>query len=274
MTINCHGELLDLTSAKIMGIINITPDSFYENSRTSSKDLLKKAEKMLEQGADLLDIGGYSSRPGATEVSQEEELRRVVPVVKTLVKTFPKVRISVDTFRSEVARQSLSEGACMINDISAGHLDEKMWQIIADFQVPYIAMHMKGTPKNMQEHTHYEDIVKEMIFYFSQIKSKAQQYGVNDLIIDPGFGFSKTLEQNYEILRKLSLFRILDVPILVGVSRKSMLYRLLQTTAENALNATTIVNTLALTKGAHILRVHDVQQAKECVQIFEKMEKL
>ncbi|GIM55864.1 dihydropteroate synthase [Capnocytophaga canimorsus] len=274
MTINCHGELLDLTSAKIMGIINITPDSFYENSRTSSKDLLKKAEKMLEQGADLLDIGGYSSRPGATEVSQEEELRRVVPVVKTLVKTFPKVRISVDTFRSEVARQSLSEGACMINDISAGHLDEKMWQIIADFQVPYIAMHMKGTPKNMQEHTHYEDIVKEMIFYFSQIKAKAQQYGINDLIIDPGFGFSKTLEQNYEILRKLSLFRILDVPILVGVSRKSMLYRLLQTTAENALNATTIVNTLALTKGAHILRVHDVQQAKECVQIFEKMEKL
>ncbi|CEN49825.1 Dihydropteroate synthase [Capnocytophaga canimorsus] len=274
MTINCHGELLDLTSAKIMGIINITPDSFYENSRTSSKDLLKKAKKMLEQGADLLDIGGYSSRPGATEVSQEEELRRVVPVVKTLVKTFPKVRISVDTFRSEVARQSLSEGACMINDISAGHLDEKMWQIIADFQVPYIAMHMKGTPKNMQEHTHYEDIVKEMIFYFSQIKAKAQQYGINDLIIDPGFGFSKTLEQNYEILRKLSLFRILDVPILVGVSRKSMLYRLLQTTAENALNATTIVNTLALTKGAHILRVHDVQQAKECVQIFEKMEKL
>ncbi|MFJ1328728.1 dihydropteroate synthase [Capnocytophaga canimorsus] len=274
MTINCHGELLDLTSAKIMGIINITPDSFYENSRTSSKDLLKKAENMLEQGADLLDIGGYSSRPGATEVSQEEELKRVVPVVKTLVKTFPKVRISVDTFRSEVARQSLSEGACMINDISAGHLDEKMWHIIADFQVPYIAMHMKGTPKNMQEHTHYEDIVKEMIFYFSQIKSKAQQYGVNDLIIDPGFGFSKTLEQNYEILRKLSLFRILDVPILVGVSRKSMLYRLLQTTAENALNATTIVNTLALTKGAHILRVHDVQQAKECVQIFEKMEKL
>lgn len=273
MTINCHGELLDLTSAKIMGIINITPDSFYENSRASSKDLLKKAEKMLEQGADLLDIGGYSSRPGATEVSQEEELRRVVPVVKTFVKTFPKVRISVDTFRSEVARQSLSEGACMINDISAGHLDEKMWQIIADFQVPYIAMHMKGTPKNMQEHTHYEDIVKEMIFYFSQIKAKAQQYGINDLIIDPGFGFSKTLEQNYEILRKLSLFRILDVPILVGVSRKSMLYRLLQTTAENALNATTIVNTLALTKGAHILRVHDVQQAKECVQIFEKMEK-
>ncbi|MFJ1425547.1 dihydropteroate synthase [Capnocytophaga canimorsus] len=274
MTINCDGELLDLTSAKIMGIINITPDSFYENSRASSKDLLKKAEKMLEQGADLLDIGGYSSRPGATEVSQEEELRRVVPVVKTLVKTFPKVRISVDTFRSEVARQSLLEGACMINDISAGHLDEKMWQIIADFQVPYIAMHMKGTPKNMQEHTHYEDIVKEMIFYFSQIKAKAQQYGINDLIIDPGFGFSKTLEQNYEILRKLSLFRILDVPILVGVSRKSMLYRLLQTTAENALNATTIVNTLALTKGAHILRVHDVQQAKECVQIFEKMEKL
>ncbi|ATA76823.1 Dihydropteroate synthase [Capnocytophaga canimorsus] len=274
MTINCHGELLDLTSAKIMGIINITPDSFYENSRASSKDLLKKAEKMLEQGADLLDIGGYSSRPGATEVSQEEELRRVVPVVKTLVKTFPKVRISVDTFRSEVARQSLLEGACMINDISAGHLDEKMWQIIADFQVPYIAMHMKGTPKNMQEHTHYQDIVKEMIFYFSQIKAKAQQYGINDLIIDPGFGFSKTLEQNYEILRKLSLFRILDVPILVGVSRKSMLYRLLQTTAENALNATTIVNTLALTKGAHILRVHDVQQAKECVQIFEKMEKL
>ncbi|ATA91378.1 dihydropteroate synthase [Capnocytophaga canimorsus] len=273
MTINCHGELLDLTSAKIMGIINITPDSFYENSRASSKDLLKKAENMLKQGADLLDIGGYSSRPGATEVSQEEELRRVVPVVKTLVKTFPKVRISVDTFRSEVARQSLSEGACMINDISAGHLDEKMWQIIADFQVPYIAMHMKGTPKNMQEHTHYEDIVKEMIFYFSQIKAKAQQYGINDLIIDPGFGFSKTLEQNYEILRKLSLFRILDVPILVGVSRKSMLYRLLQTTAENALNATTIVNTLALTKGAHILRVHDVQQAKECVQIFEKMEK-
>lgn len=271
MYINCKGELISLKSPKIMGILNATPDSFYQGSRITENSVLQQAEKMLSQGADFLDIGGYSSRPDAAEVSQTEELNRVLPVIKSIMKHFPETKISVDTFRSEVARQSLLEGACIINDISAGKLDPKMWEIVAEFQVPYIAMHMVGSPQTMMQHTDYQNIITEIMFYFSERKAQAQAFGINDFIIDVGFGFSKTLEQNYKILQNLEFFKELDCPILVGVSRKSMLYKLLKISQEEALNATSVVNTISLMKGANILRVHDVKEANECVQIFNKM---
>ncbi|MFK8267728.1 dihydropteroate synthase [Capnocytophaga cynodegmi] len=270
MYINCNGELVSLKTPKVMGILNITPDSFFQNSRVTQTDVLNRVEEMLSQGADFIDIGGYSSRPNAKEVSVEEELTRVIPIVKSITKTFPKIRLSVDTFRSEVARQSLLEGACIINDISSGNIDNQMFEVIAEFQVPYIAMHMIGTPQTMQNHTNYTNIITEMIYYFSKIKAKAQGFGINDIIIDPGFGFSKTLDQNYEILQKLNLFNALELPILVGISRKSMLYNLLEINQDKALNATSIVNTISLMKGANILRVHDVTEAKECIKIFNK----
>ncbi|MFK8298428.1 dihydropteroate synthase [Capnocytophaga cynodegmi] len=270
MYINCNGELVSLKTPKVMGILNITPDSFFQNSRVTQTDVLNRVEEMLSQGADFIDIGGYSSRPNAKEVSVEEELTRVIPIVKSITKTFPKIRLSVDTFRSEVARQSLLEGACIINDISGGNLDNQMFEVIAEFQVPYIAMHMIGTPQTMQNHTNYANITTEMIYYFSKIKAKAQGFGINDIIIDPGFGFSKTLDQNYEILQKLNLFKALELPILVGISRKSMLYNLLEINQDKALNATSIVNTISLMKGANILRVHDATEAKECIKIFNK----
>ncbi len=273
MTINCRGTLIDLRTPRVMGILNATPDSFFQSSRVTQLEVVKKTEEMLLQGVDFVDIGGYSTRPGADEITPEEELRRLLPIVRILVKEFPQLLISIDTFRSEVARCCLLEGACMINDISAGFLDDAMWEVIADFQVPYIAMHLKGTPHTMGQHTDYKDIVKEMLFYFSERKTKAQQYGINDFIIDPGFGFSKTLEQNYEVLQKMKLFQMLELPILVGFSRKTMLFKLLETSADQVLNATTVVNTLALTQGADILRVHDVKEARECVKIFQKIQK-
>lgn len=271
MFINCKGELISLKIPKIMGILNVTPDSFFQGSRVTQTDVLKRTEIMLAQGADFIDLGGYSSRPNADEVSEKEELQRVLPVVKLLVKHFPEIKLSIDTFRSEVARRSLLEGACLVNDISAGKLDKQMWQVVADFQVPYIAMHMVGSPQTMQQHTHYDDIVRDMIAYFAELKAKASIFGINDFIIDPGFGFSKTLDQNYQVLQHLELFQMLELPILVGMSRKSMLYKLLEISPEQALNATSAVNTIALTKGANILRVHDVKEAKECVKIFDKI---
>ena len=272
MTINCNGELVDLSTPKVMGIINVTPDSFFSGSRVSDSDFLKRVEKMLSEGADFIDIGGYSTRPGALEVSEKEEINRVVGALKLLQKEFSSsVKVSVDTFRSEVARQSLEHGASLINDISAGKIDEKMWDVVAQYQVPYIVMHMRGTPQTMMQNTDYQDIVQEMMFYFSECKEKAQQYGINDLIIDPGFGFSKTLEQNYEVLQKLDYFQNLNCPVLVGMSRKSMLYKLLGTSPEEALNATTSVHTIALLKGANILRVHDVKEAVEVVKIVQQM---
>ena len=272
MTINCKGELLSMDTPRVMGILNHTPDSFYEGSRVTEKTLLQRAETMLVHGADFIDVGGYSTRPNAPEVSQAEELSRVVPVVRSLVQHFPEIRISVDTFRSEVARQSLLEGACIINDISAGLLDEQMLATVAQFQVPYIAMHLVGTPQTMQQHTDYKDIISDMRYYFSERKAKALQAGINDFIVDVGFGFSKTLDQNYEVLKHLELFHSFGCPLLVGFSRKSMLYKLLNTNPAGALNATTVVNTIALMKGAHILRVHDVKEAKECVTLFEKIQ--
>lgn len=270
-SINCRGRLVSLETPRIMGILNLTPDSFYKNSCTTQLQVLYDAEKMLEQGADFLDLGGYSSRPGADFVSQEEELKRVIPAVETLVKHFPESLISVDTFRSEVARQSIEAGACIINDISAGELDPQMWEIIARYQVPYVAMHMRGTPQTMQTLTHYEHIINEIIFYFSQKKRKAQEMGINDLILDPGFGFAKTMEQNYEVFSHLEDFKILNLPLLVGISRKSMLYKFLNISPEEALNATTTLHTIALIKGAKILRLHDVKPAVECLQLIRKL---
>lgn len=270
-SINCRGELLSFDTPKVMGILNVTPDSFFAQSRVQGTEILAKAEQMLTLGATFVDIGGYSSRPNAAEVSAEEELQRVVPVVEALVKHFPEIRISVDTFRAEVARQSLEAGACIINDISAGQIDPPIWDVVAHYQVPYIVMHMRGTPQTKQSYTEYQNLTKDILYYFSEIKDKARQLKINDLIVDPGFGFSKTLPQNYQLMQHLAIFDILDCPILVGISRKSMIYKLLETSAEEALNGTTVLNTFALLHGADILRVHDVKEAMECVRIVEAL---
>ncbi|WP_269223124.1 dihydropteroate synthase [Flavobacterium sp. IMCC34518] len=269
---NCKGQLVDLSTPKVMGILNVTPNSFFDGGKyTNEKELLDRAEKILSEGADFIDLGAYSSKPSAEFVSKEEEILRIVPVVKLLVKYFPNCILSIDTFRAEVARVCIENGAAIINDISAGKLDDKMLETIAKYNVPYIMMHMRGTPQTMQTHTQYEDIIKEMLFYFSERIAAARAFGINDLIVDPGFGFAKTLDQNYEVLRKLELFEMLDLPLLAGVSRKSMIYKTLNSNAEMALNGTTVLNTIALTKGAKILRVHDVEEAVECVTLFNKL---
>jgi len=269
MTINCLGQLIDLTTPKVMGILNITPNSFYDGGQyVTEKSILNQVEKMLLEGAAFIDLGAYSSKPNAALVSEEEEIERLLPVIKSVLKHFPDTLLSIDTFRSEVAKVSLELGAAMINDIAAGNLDDKMFETIAKFQVPYVMMHMKGTPQTMTSLTQYDNIVKEMLFYFSEKIATARSFGINDLVVDPGFGFAKTLEHNYEVLQHLALFQTLDLPILVGVSRKSMIYKVLETNAEDALNGTTVLNTIALTKGANILRVHDVKEAVECVKLF------
>ncbi|NAS32494.1 dihydropteroate synthase [Flavobacteriaceae bacterium R38] len=272
-SINCKGKLIDLTSPKVMGILNITPDSFYDGgSYKNEKDILEKVEKMLLEEATFIDIGAYSSRPGADHVSLEDELQRILPVIELVLKHFPDTLISVDTFRNEVASQCIATGAALINDISAGTLDEKMMLTVAKLQIPYIMMHMQGTPQNMQKQPEYTDINKELLFYFSKKIAEARALGINDLIIDPGFGFGKTLEHNYEILKKLELFHNLELPLLIGLSRKSMIYKLLDTTPDNALNGTTSLHTIALSKGAHILRVHDVKEAVECVKLLNQLQ--
>ena len=271
MTINCKGQLIDLSTPKIMGILNVTPNSFYDGGKfTLSENGLSQVGKMLDEGATFIDIGAYSSKPNAEFVSEEEERSRILPVVQGILKQFPDALLSIDTFRSGIAAVCIENGAAIINDISAGNLDEKMMEVISKYNVPYIMMHMRGTPQTMQSLTNYENIVKEIVFYFSEKVSKARSLGINDLIIDPGFGFAKTLEQNYEVLRNLELFQILDLPILAGISRKSMVYKPLGVTANEALNGTTVLNTIALTKGATILRVHDVKEAMECVKLFER----
>jgi len=272
MTINCKGQLIDLSSPKVMGILNITPDSFYDGGLYKNEnDILKHTEKMLNEGATFIDIGAYSSRPGATHISEEEELKCIVPVVNLLLKHFPETYLSIDTFRSEVAKQCIEAGAAIVNDISAGQMDANMIQTVGKLGVPYIMMHMKGTPKNMQQQTQYDDLVKDIIFFFSKRIAEARLHKINDIIIDPGFGFSKNLEQNYELLSKLELFNNLDLPLLVGISRKSMIYKLLESTPQKALNGTTTLNTVALTKGASILRVHDVKEAMECVKLTNQI---
>ncbi|MCL4144920.1 UNVERIFIED_CONTAM: hypothetical protein GTU68_015751 [Idotea baltica] len=251
-----------------MGILNVTPDSFYDGGTLKNdKDVLNKVDNMLTSGATFIDVGGYSSKPNAKDVSGTEELKRVIPVIELLTKTYPDILISIDTFRSTVAKKAITAGACMINDISAGDLDANMFTTVAELQVPYIIMHMQGTPKTMQLNPTYIDITKDLIFYFSQKLNSLRKLGVNDIIIDVGFGFGKTIEQNYQLLNNLVLFQNLDTPILTGVSRKSMLYKVLDTTPKEALNATTVANTVALLNGSSILRVHDVKEAVEAIKI-------
>ncbi|HQZ25848.1 MAG TPA: dihydropteroate synthase [Flavobacterium sp.] len=272
MTINCKGQLIDLTTPKVMGILNVTPNSFYDGGMyKSSSEMLTKVGKMLSDGATFIDVGAYSSKPSAEYVSEEEELQRIIPIINLILEYYPEALLSVDTFRSEVAKVCIQNGAAIINDISAGNLDDKMLETIAKYNVPYIMMHMRGTPETMQKMTSYEDIVKEILFYFSEKVANARSFGINDLIIDPGFGFAKTLDQNYEVLQKMELFEILELPLLAGFSRKSMIYKTLQSSAEEALNGTTVLNTVALTKGAKILRVHDVKEAMECITLFNKI---
>lgn len=272
MTINCKGQLIDLTIPKIMGILNVTPNSFFDGGKYKNEsEILSRVERMSSEGATFIDVGAYSSKPSAEFVSEQEEISRIIPVVNLILKHFPETILSIDTFRAGVAKASIESGAAIINDISAGHLDEKMLETVAKYNVPYIMMHMKGTPQTMQTLTQYDDIVKEMLFYFSERIAKARSFGINDLITDPGFGFAKTVEQNYEVFQKLDLFNLLELPLLIGVSRKSMIYKTLNSNAEEALNGTTVLNTIALTKGAKILRVHDVKEAMECVTLFNKI---
>lgn len=274
MTINCKGQLIDISTPKVMGILNVTPDSFHDGGQYKDESsILKQVETMLNEGATFIDIGGYSSRPGADFVSENEELNRVVPVVELILKHYPETLISIDTFRSEVAKKSIEAGAAIINDISAGHLDENMIATVGQLSVPYIMMHMKGNPKTMQQQTDYDDLVKDINSYFAERITKAHAAKINDIIIDPGFGFAKTLDQNYELLNHMKLLQIVDKPILAGVSRKSMIYKTLNTTSENALNGTTALHMVALQKGAKILRVHDVKEAVECVTLYNQLSK-
>lgn len=272
MTINCKGILVDLSTPKVMGILNVTPNSFYDGGKYKNEiEILSQVEKMLIDGASFIDIGAYSSKPNAEFVSEQQEVSRIVPVVDLILKRFPETILSIDTFRSEVAKASIETGAAIINDISAGNLDDRMFEVVANYNVPYSMMHLRGNPQTMQTMTNYEDIVKEMLFYFSEKVAKARSFGINDLIVDPGFGFAKTIEQNYEVFQKMELFNMLELPLLVGISRKSMIYKTLGNTIENALNGTTVLNTLALTKGAKLLRVHDVKEAMECITLFNKI---
>ncbi|TLF45625.1 dihydropteroate synthase [Maribacter aurantiacus] len=272
MTINCKGKLIDLTNPKVMGILNLTPDSFYDGGKyKNERDILEQVEKMLSWGATFIDLGAYSTRPGADEISTDEELKRLLPVLELVLSKFPDALVSIDTFKSKVAEEALELGAALINDISAGLLDEAMMEVIAEYHVPYIMMHMRGNPKTMQEQIFYEDLLQEIMFYFSERLSVARSKGIIDVIIDPGFGFSKTLEQNYELLKNLDLLTMADRPILAGLSRKSMIYKLLGTDAQHALNGTTALNMLALEKRASILRVHDVAEAMECIKIYRQL---
>ena len=272
MTINCNGKLIDVSRPKIMGILNITPDSFFDGGRyNDTTSILKHAEKMLLEGATFIDVGACSSRPGSKAATEEAELKRLIQVVELLVRTFPDIILSIDTFRSRVAYQCIEAGAAMINDISAGKMDNNMMKVVGDMGVPYVMMHMKGTPKNMQNHLDYNNLIKDVIYYFSERIHAARAHKINDLIIDPGFGFAKTLKQNYHLLNDLNLLAVLDMPILVGVSRKSMIYKLLDTNPENALNGTTSLNTVSLIHGANILRVHDVKEALECITLTNQL---
>jgi dihydropteroate synthase len=272
MTINCKGTLVDLSVPKVMGILNITPDSFFDGGKYKNESaILHQTEKMLLEGTTFIDVGAYSSKPGAIHISETEELKRILPAIDLLVKNFPDIIISVDTFRSKVAQETIGYGAAIINDISGGKMDTKMFETVAKLQVPYILMHMLGTPQNMQKDPVYKDVTKEIISFFAAEIFKLHQLKINDIIIDVGFGFGKTSHHNFEILKNLELFKSLDTPILAGISRKSMLYKTLGISAQEALNATTSANTIALLNGATILRVHDVKEALEAVKIVSQI---
>jgi dihydropteroate synthase len=271
--INVNGSLLDLSVPCVMGILNITPDSFYAGSRMQTEaEIIARAQQILDEGAGIIDIGAYSSRPNAENVSPHEEMERLRMGLEILRKTHPGAVISVDTFRADVARMCVEEyGVAIINDIAAGEMDTDMFRTVAELNVPYIMMHMQGTPQNMQKHPHYDNLLKEVFFYFAQKVQQLRDLGMKDIILDPGFGFGKTVEHNYELLAHLEEFRIFELPLLVGVSRKSMIYRLLRGTPQDALNGTTVLDTICLLKGADILRVHDVREAVETVKIVEAM---
>lgn len=274
-TINCNGTLLDLSTTAVMGIINITDDSFFADSRTKQLDaILEKAAQHLADGARILDIGAQSTRPGAVDVGEATELERLIPAVTALVERFPGVILSIDTYYAKVAEACIKAGAAIINDISAGDMDKNMIAVAAATQAPYIAMHMQGTPADMQQQPHYEDVTRDVLDYFIRKKEECLQAGIKDIIIDPGFGFGKTLAHNYTLMKNLDAFHILGYPLLVGISRKSMIYKLLESTPTEALNGTTVLNTLSLRSGAHILRVHDVKAAVEVVKIHEFMKGL
>jgi dihydropteroate synthase len=269
-TLNVAGRLIDLRQPRVMGILNITPDSFYKDSRFNADNVLDQVEQMLKEGADFLDVGGYSSRPNAVDIPVEEELKRVIPVVKAIKHVYPDAIVSVDTFRSAVARQSIEAGADLINDISAGILDDKMFAVVGQAGVPYIMMHMRGTPQTMRALTEYENLLKEMVDYFHQRVFLARQAGIKDFILDPGFGFAKTAQQNFQLLHHLKHFDMLELPMLAGISRKSMIWNTLGIEPTDALNGTTALNMMALMNGASILRVHDVKPAIECIKLYQQ----
>lgn len=270
--INIRKKLYDLSSPKIMGIINITPDSFYDGGRTVTKEqILQQARIHIKDGVDILDIGGYSSRPGAKNISEKEERSRIIPAIEVIKKHFPDVIISLDTFRASIAKDMVKDYEIdIINDISAGNMDDNMFNTIARLNIPYIMMHMKGVPQNMHNMAHYDNLLKEVVYFFSEKIKILKLSGVKDIIIDPGFGFGKNIDQNYELLRNLDVFNFFELPVLVGLSRKSMIYKTLCSEPDNALNGTTVLHTLALLKNVNILRVHDVKQAKETIMLMNK----
>lgn len=271
--INVNGSLLDLSQPPVMGILNVTPDSFYAGSRTQTEaEIVRRVKQIVSEGAAIIDIGAYSSRPNADNVSAREEMERLRMGLKILFEIQPDAVVSVDTFRADVARMCVEEyGVAIINDIAAGEMDANMFHTVAALNVPYIMMHMQGTPQSMQQHPHYDNLLKEVFLYFARKVQQLRDLGVKDIILDPGFGFGKTMEHNYELLSHLEEFRIFELPLLVGVSRKSMIYRLLDITPQEALNGTTVLDTICLLKGADILRVHDVKEAVETVRIVQAM---
>ena len=272
-TLNVHGKIIDLSIPKVMGILNVTPDSFFDGNRyVSPSSILKQVEKMVTEGADFIDVGGYSSRPGASEISMEEELSRVLPVIELIHTNFPQSIISIDTFRSQVAFQAVKLGAGIVNDISAGEIDNKMIETVAAMKVPYLAMHMRGTPQTMSGLTQYENLLNEVTTYFYEKIKHFQDMGIKDVMIDPGFGFAKTVDQNFELLNQLESLRMIAKPIVVGLSRKAMIWRTLKTSADYALNGTTALHAIALLKGACILRVHDVKEAVETIKLITKVD--
>jgi dihydropteroate synthase len=269
-TLNCKGKLLLLDKPLVMGIINATPDSFYEGHLNKGLDgAIALADKMINDGADILDIGGQSTRPKSKRIDVEEELKRVLPVVEAIHKKNPAIIISVDTYYSKVAKETIAAGASIINDISAGNMNTDMISTVASLKVPYICMHMKGTPETMQKDAKYDDVVKDVLDFFITKIEECKKAGINDLIIDPGFGFGKTIEHNFQLLKNLNTFSMLEKPILAGISRKSTIYKTLGITADEALNGTTTLNTIALMNSASLLRVHDVKEAREAVQLFQ-----
>lgn len=271
-SINIQGQLIDFEVPRLMGILNVTPDSFYSGSRVEEIDtILAKAEKYINDGATFLDIGGYSSRPGATDIPEEGELQRVLEPIKEVTRAFPQAIVSIDTFRSGVARQAINAGAHVINDISGGHLDSEIIPVAGELKVPFIGMHMKGSPQTMKHLAEYDDLLREMMSYFSAMLELAYKHHVKDVIIDPGFGFAKNVDQNFQLLRSLAYFKNLEKPLLVGVSRKSMIHRTLGISTGESLNGTTVLNTVALLNGASILRVHDVKEAKEVVELMQRV---